>query len=92
MGSSTSSFNSATTDGIPSGLAGDRLDLYKKLSAKCSTTFPPEFKSGAQEGNVGSEVGNRALAKGQWASARRKKVGDVYLRTYVTYVVHELTD
>ena len=73
MGISTSC-HAATTDGIAEGIEGERLQLLQALSAKCKTSFPPEFQSGAQQGSVENEVGNRALAKGQWANARRKKV------------------
>ena len=75
MGSSSSSraVNAATSLGISQNLSGERLRLHTQLSEKALATFPPPFSNAPHEGPVSTPDGDRTLAKGQWAMARRAK-------------------
>ena len=66
------SINARTSTGIPLNLTGDKLTLMTALTQKCSSSFPPAFTNNSYEGNVETELGNKALEKGRWAYSRRK--------------------
>ena len=72
-GASSDTIDAATTLGIPATLDAERLAIFTRLSEKAQTAYPPPFAHQSYEGPVETEQGNRTLAKGQWASARRSK-------------------
>lgn len=70
---SKSGVNIAKSMGIPPGLAGERLALFTALSEKARSSYPPPFQNSPQEGPAETPEGDRTLARGQWAMARRSK-------------------
>lgn len=57
----------------PSKLAPERLEKFKALATKASTTFPPAFVNQPHSGPVATPEGDRILERGRWAHAHRPK-------------------
>ena len=52
-------------------MSSELLDRIKPLAEKAASSFTPDFIDGPQVGGVEPPEGDRALARGRWAMARR---------------------